>query len=122
MDATQMLWRRFRRPQFSLAALLVLTALACFAAAAYGWRLRREEQLVRLVDQFNQAIDDREFERALLIAERAVRDYPSERVAAFMLDKARVGHDISVGNPLSAGSFLGCQPICDSAPSYPDEQ
>ena len=88
MDATQMLWRRFRRPQFSLAALLVVTAMACSAAALYGLVLRREAQLPRLVDRFNRAMDQREYEHAFWIAEDAVRRYPGEPVIEAMRNKA----------------------------------
>ena len=75
--------------QFSLRAMIIVTAVCCTGAAIYGWRQRREEQLVWLVNQFNREMDKGDFDAALLTAEDATRQFPAEPVADAMLEKAQ---------------------------------
>ena len=86
-----------RRLQFSLQAIIVVTAVCCTVAAIYGWRQRREEQLVRLVNQFNRELDNGDFQGALLTAEHTRRQFPAEPLAEFMLQKVQFVRSVSRG-------------------------
>lgn len=80
--------------------MLVFTAVCCTGAAIYGWRLRCEKQLVRLVNQFNLEMDKRDYEAALITAEVAERQFPAEPCAVFMLQKAQLVRSLSRGENL----------------------
>lgn len=91
MDARQDKWPSLRQTcfQFSLRALLAITTVSCVAAAIYGSRERREDQLADLVTRFNAAIEDGEFQKALVVAEDATRRFPGDSIPEFMLEKSR---------------------------------
>jgi hypothetical protein len=97
--AKQRTWRQ-RCCQISLRTIVVVTTLVCLAAAVYGWRERRENELVVLVEKFNAAIDDGEFPKAVQIAERALDRFPNHPVAICMLEKGRLAWGISLGEPM----------------------
>jgi hypothetical protein len=97
-------WRQ-RFLQVSLRTLVVITALACVAAAIYGWRERSERRLAELVNQFNGAMDEGQFQKAVRIAEAAMRRFPDRPVARLMLEKGRFALAISKGEPVPDWGF-----------------
>lgn len=100
-------WRQ-RFFQVSLRTLVAVTTLACVAAAIYGWRERREGRLAELVTQFNAAMDEREYQKAVQIAEGAATWFPDQPVAVLMLEKGRFVLAISRGEPVPDVGFT-CQ-------------
>lgn len=76
--------------QFSLRAILCLTVLASIVAAVYGNRLRREQRLRELIEDFFAAKHDGRSADAKQIAELAVRDFPGRIEAIDMLESSRL--------------------------------
>jgi hypothetical protein len=76
--------------QFRLRTWLVLMLVAALAASIYGWRQRREERLLYLINEFNAAVDRQEYERAEQISCQAVVEFPREYVAKHLREKGRL--------------------------------
>jgi hypothetical protein len=87
-------WRQ-RFCQISLRTIVVVMALVCMGAAVYGWRVRRENELVALVVEFNAAFDDGEYPKAIQIANRAIGRFPHHPIPICMLEKGRYALEIT---------------------------
>ena len=84
----------------------MVLSLACIAAAIYGWRQRREDYLVRLVTDFNAALDEQRYDRAEQLAKEALREFPQEFAAEFMVEKSQLAKRIMDGvDPGELGGF-----------------
>jgi hypothetical protein len=106
-------YRRLRWFQIRLRSWLVLMLVAAIAASIYGWRQRREDRLLYLINEFNAAIDRQEYERAEQISCQAVVDFPREYVAKHLREKGRLIMSIIKHEQLDdeyvcgTGSYLG---------------
>jgi hypothetical protein len=90
----QTAWRPGR---FRLRTLLIAVSLACLVSSIYGRRQRRAEYLARLVDEFNVALGDQRYARADRLANEAVREFPNETAAEYMVEKSKLAQRIIHG-------------------------
>ena len=83
--------------QFSLRTLLIVLTISSFPCGLYAWRHAREERQARLVEEFNAAVEERQFFDAHAIAHRFYAEEPNSAVAEVMIQKSRLLIGLSCG-------------------------